>query len=221
LVKLPGQDRPVVDDRPAETIDIVPTIADVLDVEIPWGVDGRSLFAGEGEDRPARLFDWEFNELEPSDGDFAIVDRGAAFDRVLEGVGLGVDAAEPYPLHRVGPYGDLVAVPVEDVAAGPPADFPVRFTGPPTIAYDPATGSAPVYVSGEVDGSRDDWFVVAVNGVIGGIGRLHERGSDTSVWWAMVPEELLREGENEFEASLVDGPAERPILHRLLPEGPG
>jgi hypothetical protein len=43
FVKEPGQQTGVVDDRSARTIDIVPTIADVLGVHAPWEFDGRSL----------------------------------------------------------------------------------------------------------------------------------------------------------------------------------
>ena len=43
FVKYPGQSRGRIDDRDAKTIDIVPTIADVLGVTIPWHVDGVSL----------------------------------------------------------------------------------------------------------------------------------------------------------------------------------
>jgi hypothetical protein len=44
MVKLPGQADAVTDDRNVQTIDIVPTIADVLGFEMPWTVDGVSLF---------------------------------------------------------------------------------------------------------------------------------------------------------------------------------
>jgi hypothetical protein len=43
FVKLPGQRRGSVVDRHVQTVDILPTIADVLGVRIPWHVDGRSL----------------------------------------------------------------------------------------------------------------------------------------------------------------------------------
>ncbi len=43
LVKYPGQVDGVIDDRPAQTIDILPTIADVLDIGLDDPVDGRSL----------------------------------------------------------------------------------------------------------------------------------------------------------------------------------
>ena len=43
FVKYPGQREGRVDRRGANTTDVVPTIADVIGVEIPWPVDGRSL----------------------------------------------------------------------------------------------------------------------------------------------------------------------------------
>lgn len=44
FIKTPGQSTGEVSDANVETIDIVPTIADVLDVGLPWPVDGRSVF---------------------------------------------------------------------------------------------------------------------------------------------------------------------------------
>ena len=44
FVKLPHQRRGRIISRPVRTIDLLPTIADVLGIRIPWQVDGRSLF---------------------------------------------------------------------------------------------------------------------------------------------------------------------------------
>ena len=43
FVKYPHQARGRVDRRSAQTIDILPTIADILGIALPWSVDGRSL----------------------------------------------------------------------------------------------------------------------------------------------------------------------------------
>jgi hypothetical protein len=51
FVKLPRQSHGRIERSLARTIDIVPTIADALDVRIPWRVDGRSLL---GDFPPAR-----------------------------------------------------------------------------------------------------------------------------------------------------------------------
>ena len=43
FVKRPGQRRGRIDDRPAENVDVVPEIARLLGIEIPWAIDGRRL----------------------------------------------------------------------------------------------------------------------------------------------------------------------------------
>ena len=43
FVKYPGQRHGHVDRRPARSIDVLPTIADVLGIRLPWTVDGTSL----------------------------------------------------------------------------------------------------------------------------------------------------------------------------------
>ena len=49
FIKLPGQHGGSVSDRNVQSIDVLPTIADALDVELPWQTDGRSAF---GEPQP-------------------------------------------------------------------------------------------------------------------------------------------------------------------------
>jgi hypothetical protein len=46
FVKLPGQTRGKIIDRRVTTVDILPTIADVLGVRLPWKTDGRSVLKG-------------------------------------------------------------------------------------------------------------------------------------------------------------------------------
>ena len=44
FIKSPGQRHGVQSERKALTIDLVPTISDILDIELPWVVDGLSLW---------------------------------------------------------------------------------------------------------------------------------------------------------------------------------
>src|SRR4029078_741624 len=43
FVKYPRQRKGAVDSRAARTVDVLPTIADVLGIRMPWHVDGNSL----------------------------------------------------------------------------------------------------------------------------------------------------------------------------------
>jgi Sulfatase len=55
FVKLPRQERGRVVERPARTIDILPTLADALGVRLPWHVDGRSLLRPRTQERSVVL----------------------------------------------------------------------------------------------------------------------------------------------------------------------
>ena len=54
LIKLPGQREGVISDRNVQSIDILPTIADVLSIDLPIEVDGRSLLDHAGPERRVR-----------------------------------------------------------------------------------------------------------------------------------------------------------------------
>ena len=56
IVKLPQQVTGGVSDRNVETVDIVPTIADVLSITVPYEVDGRSLLDTSEPERPEKTF---------------------------------------------------------------------------------------------------------------------------------------------------------------------
>lgn len=51
LVKRPGEEEGRVVDDPVETVDILPTIAETLGVQVPWKLDGRSLFGPGARER--------------------------------------------------------------------------------------------------------------------------------------------------------------------------
>ncbi len=53
FVKYPGQPAGVVDDRPVQSIDVLPTVADVLKVKIPWKIDGVSMLGDAAGRLPA------------------------------------------------------------------------------------------------------------------------------------------------------------------------
>jgi len=56
FIKRPGQREAERIERTVETIDIVPSIADILGIEIPWPVDGCSIFDSRCPEREQRQF---------------------------------------------------------------------------------------------------------------------------------------------------------------------
>jgi Sulfatase len=213
FVKLPGQTEGEVDDRPTETIDVLPTIADVLDVEIPWEVDGASVFE-DREERPARMVDWRFNTVEATDG-YVQLDRAAGFERVLAGSNPAAGHADdPDAMLRLGPYGELVGRPEADLEVGEPAgiDFMTESSARFTVPRD-AT-DLPAYVEGVWAGEPVGWVVAAVDGVIAGVGNSYPQGEFATAWM-MLAERLLTPGEHRLDLYAVEGPEGAPTLRPL------
>jgi hypothetical protein len=57
FIKLPGQTQGYVSTEDAQLIDLVPTIAGVAGVKVPWHVAGRDLFEFDGQDRQKIMVD--------------------------------------------------------------------------------------------------------------------------------------------------------------------
>lgn len=92
IVKAPGQTVGVVDDTNVWNVDLVPTIADMLGIDLPWDVDGipAAQAATERADDDKQVLGSEQHELEPAgDSAFIRLDVGEGLRRVL--------AADPVP----------------------------------------------------------------------------------------------------------------------------
>jgi hypothetical protein len=60
FLKAPGQKRGRISDKPLQTIDVLPTIAGLLGVDIPWKVDGRSALRRAAPARRRRIIAKKF-----------------------------------------------------------------------------------------------------------------------------------------------------------------
>ena len=105
FIKLPGQREGVVDDSNVQTIDIVPTIADVLGIEIPWRVDGHSAIGPSAVEPDIKVMFRAYTNLER-------VETGPENRAKYETVAW---KAREFPVgrpwrewYRVGRHGDLV-----------------------------------------------------------------------------------------------------------------
>jgi hypothetical protein len=91
FVKRPHQTEGVITDRFAESIDILPTIADVAGVEVPWELDGCSLFQASCAAREQRSLVVErlFRKLEVARYDPGILQRDDTLRRKVALFGSG------------------------------------------------------------------------------------------------------------------------------------
>lgn len=201
FIKAPGQTEGRIDDAPASTVDVLPSMIDLLGIETDWELEGHSLF----------------------DGSERVIDRQVASD-IDPALRLAAAHQAQFPrgedwlsLAAVGEGEDLVGNPVAGYRVGAPS--PLRWR-PDTaevlqdlsLAEDPV----PYILEGEVTGadSRPPELVVAVNGTLAGT--LGGYVADGDAWrFTGYVGPLYRDGRNDVVAYEVERAGGGVRLHPL------
>jgi hypothetical protein len=214
FIKYPGQTKGVVSTKRVRTYDLVPTIADVLNVKIPWKVHGKSILD------PHSGVNQKVVTISQRTGPPPIVRPISAWERELAKqrahqirlFGTGSDAR----LYDIGPRKDLHGRRV--------ADLPVTKRGLySTPLFDKTfypdidlrSNFLPTNVAGRIDGGvlpRGLPVAVAVNGVIAATGQTVRLPNDPKAYYTMmVPPWRFRQGRNTVEIYLIRGGSLVPI----------
>ncbi|HLU42189.1 MAG TPA: sulfatase-like hydrolase/transferase [Microthrixaceae bacterium] len=210
IVKAPGQTEPQVLDHPTESVDVLPTIADLLGVELPWEVDGRSIFDDpRPDDWTRRAFHWRVNEAEPEADGFVHVDGPSGYREVLRSKPLDHGPEWDLRFWRRGRHGDLIG---QRVAPMRGRDGPrVEVTLEGAERFDDVDLSAdvvPAYLHGLVlDSPEPVDLALAVNGVVAAWFPADAVTLDgtSRPYYLLVPTSLLRDGDNELSLHVVRG----------------
>jgi len=213
FVKYPSQERGRVDPRPARTVDLLPTIADVVGVEVPWRTDGASLL-GEPVPRSEAV-------VHRRDGSVIRLPLGkvrrhtAASARALTRVfGEGFDS-----LFHIGTNLRLLGTAVADhrLQARGPQSPTVRITMADELAdVRPHPAVLPARIAGVVEEGRiapGVELAVAVNGRIEALTSPYLVGDRQEIR-ALVPEAALNVGFNRVDVYAIDV---RSRIARLTP----
>jgi hypothetical protein len=203
LVKAPGQNRGRISDKPLRTIDVLPTIADLIDVRIPWPVDGRSALSSTvAAQRRRQIIAKKFRHTYPVDSPSFARDRRVALERKQKLFGDG--------LYVFGPRPDLLGRRLAGVGRLPRGPGHARIDRAESYrSVNPATGFVPTHVVGTISGRRRDGgrpVALAVNGKIAATGvTFRLRGSSEEQFSLLMPEQALRRGRNRLELMLISG----------------
>jgi len=201
FVKLPGQRDGAIDERSVRTVDVLPTIADVLDLPLPAKVDGQSLLlpgvssgAVQVLSRTGELVHGTVAELDREQAR-TLRNRAALF-------GEGADS-----LYRIGRHVELLGRSTRDLDVHPAASS-IELDAESLLA-DVRTSSPvlPARITGAVDGVElgvENELAVAVNGRIVALTRPF-RAAGRLRFEAIVPETALRNGYNRVELLSVTG----------------
>jgi hypothetical protein len=125
-VKRPGQRTASSDDRLALTVDILPTIAALLGIELPWEVDGCALTDPTcPERRELVIFSGKSGARERFTYPAEVLARSAGLRRKLAIFGSGGGSAD---LFALGPYRSLVGRPVAELSVVGSLDVPFELS---------------------------------------------------------------------------------------------
>ena len=191
FVKAPGLEGGVVDDRRALTIDVLPTIADVIEAELPGDIQGASLL-GPPVERG------ETTTIGP-DTRVTFGPHGAEKLVVARRIEALFPGGDPWALLPEGAP-DLVGETI-DVAGLDASDIRAVIRehdlyGDIDLSDEKIPARIGARLRGEVDGTEH--IGVVVNGVVGAISRGYSDGSGISLL-AMVDPALFIDGPNRIE----------------------
>lgn len=217
FVKLPNQKTGGPSDRNVQTIDVFPTIADVLGIELPLPVDGVSL-VDESQAEPAvKRFN---NEGELLTIDPTFESKYGTLQDMLARFGGGSD---PERLYRVGPHPDLLGRSLAELKLGPDSDIRIGLWHPRTFHFDPRSRVVPSYFEGELllddaDPRLPVELAIVANGKIRAVTRTYLLSDIRRIFTALVPESSLREGENDLQILAIAKEGEGLTFHRCAIE---
>ncbi len=203
FIKYPHQEGAgVIDDYRAETIDVLPTIADVLNVDVPWKVDGISLYSGE---RPKRTH----SQIH---GDKGVITFGVDGSEVRAVAARKIAHFGPHGPFGLAPPGqaDLLGVPIDtlDIEPGEGTTATIENAG----AYrdvDLDGPSLPAWIRGTVIAEEplvgDYVIAVSVNGSVAAVTRTYVNDDGAIEYGALIPPAAFRDGANDIELILIEG----------------
>jgi hypothetical protein len=207
FVKEPGQTEGEVSDANLTTVDVLPTIADVLDIDIPWDIDGRSAFAPPRTDTTKRMYQADYRasgvlagrpyEIDAEEGWQHVLDRS-----IEELLPRGPASADER-WYAVGPHPELVGVRASDASARLTEVRSELDDASRMDDVDTGSGEVPALVRATVPGaSPGDPIAIAVDGRIAAVVPAYADGDAVRIA-AIVPAETFRDGANEYRAYAV------------------
>jgi hypothetical protein len=192
FIKYPGQPGGIRDDRPIETIDIFPTVADVLGLPLDSPIEGQSLIARNWQKRPRSIFEAAGN-IEDFE---AALDMNSAIGRISRVIQPGRSAEDSivFGFGRDFQGLDLAELELSPAPAG------VFFTLERPEWYqsvDRGQDFLPARLTGTASGLNvGARLLIALNGIVAGVGEVFDGKGSVS---AMLDPRLFRQGVNRLQ----------------------
>jgi hypothetical protein len=209
IVKYPASVRVAshVSDVNAETVDIAPTIAGAIGVDLPWPVDGASLL---DPNRPSRPKTSHVGR-QPSEMSAELLDVSSLLRLKIDLFGGGEN---PHRAPRVPALDQLLGRSLADLRVSDGGGRGELLDPKAYEEVDPQSTDLVFDVSGRFDSPRPDALVaVAVNGVVRATTRTWE--ANPRGWLATPPFDAWHAGHNKVEVFVAEPDAAGMLLRRV------
>jgi hypothetical protein len=212
LIKAPGQTNGVVSDRNVETIDVMPTIADLLDFKLPYHVDGSSAVDPAVPERPNKLMKRSYGGKSTRSGKrpdhFRLADEIARYFPHRD---------DEFDLYSAGPGSQLVGRKLADLEVTGQQPRRAKFTHKEIWAdVNPSAAQLPLYAIGTVAVSPGENAVVALEmgGRIVATSEVFTRKNGSGQFSLLYPPSVLKRGRNDAHLFVLDAGRASPSLTR-------
>jgi len=214
FIKLPNQKIGQTSDMNVETIDVLPTIADIIKLPLADAVDGESLVAQNFHERPRKTMHLEGDQTIVVDPEFS--QRFDYVDRMVAVFGTG---GQDDRLWNMNTIPELVGKEITASNIGSASHWTVNLERGGE-KYDAAKPDfVPSYYLGSLEGpkiSSPVQIAIAINGRIAATTRTSTNSTTSREWTVLLREEFFTAATDKtrlFEIEQSNGPF---ILHELF-----
>jgi hypothetical protein len=216
FIKLPRQPKGMISDAFVSTMDILPTIADVLGIETGWDFDGRSLF-DEKREYISRI------QVKVKNETYSFDSKDVTSLPLLNWQVATFGSRRPLSeTSIIRPYSELIGRDLDSLQVDTPdqaPDIQLRRSLSSYSVVELESGIVPSLLQTEVAGkiANDDRSIaIAVNGMIADVAPIYRNEAGSLQLTAFLPEKYFRDGTNEVAAFLVESRTDgRPVLTSL------
>jgi Sulfatase len=216
FIKLPQQHAGVASDRNVESIDLLPTIFDLLDLNKRPAMDGVSLLDSTVAEKKQKCL---LDDVRTFTLPAAFPSKQQTLTRMIELFG---DGSEPNRLwSEIGPHRELIGQPVSELELGARSEVQVDLRRP--ILYPIAEDAPylPCYFFGVVDGrdvgKQPIELAISINGIIRAVTRTYTDKKSNNMWAAMVPPTVLDPAaDNVCRMFIITTNGDQVTLHPAL-----
>jgi Sulfatase len=191
--------------------DLLPTIADLLDIELPWPVDGHSVLRRTEDGSTDRTY-YRFPKLlDPGPEAVIPIDGEEGLGRVLHDPRPRFDVDDPVgEFYRDAALGELYDRPVAELEVGGPIDATAAVEDLEDFT-EGSDGRVPASfrgVLGDEAVGDDAWVVLAVDGVVGGFSPLYLEEAGDRGFALLLDQDRVRADGNSIQVFVTDGPGQ-------------